>query len=492
MQERITEAFLTQKTKGGIPIALIFPNDYASAVANLGFNAAFMALEKCGFSCERFFYSNGEIRSMEGNKKLRNFRIWTFSISFELDVLNIFDIFSNLKVEVLGRERKGNPFVVFGGALTFFNPNSFWHVADLIFHGEIEGNVSALESLKHFFEEGLSWTEILNKMNEFEDVSVPPIGEKNVKLSKVKDLSNSFASSIMLSDQGAFGKTYLIEIERGCIHHCAFCVASKIYNIVRFMPVDEVEKRISYALKYTDKVGLIGASVSDYPKLMDLLIWLKEKVKYLSVSSLRVDAITVELLKILVSLGDREITLAPEGGTQHMRDTLNKELSAEDIAVAVKNVKDAGLKRVKLYFIYGLPGEKKEDLDGIIDMTRVVKEYGIIPYVSLNPLIPKPFTNFENFKMFSLKDLKERERYLKSSLGKYGIKSKFESVRLSRIQWVISTANKELSEMLSKSDRKMSFLQSIEKSWEGNLTWRYIDISWRNSIFDELKILKEG
>jgi radical SAM superfamily enzyme YgiQ (UPF0313 family) len=225
---------------------------------------------------------------------------------------------------------------------------------------------------------------------------------------------------------------------------------------------------------------------------MDLLIWLKEKVKYLSVSSLRVDAVTVELLKILVSLGDREITLAPEGGTQRMRDALNKELSAEDISVAVKNVKDAGLKRVKLYFIYGLPDEKKEDLDGIIDMARMVKEYGLIPYVSLNPLIPKPFTDFENFKMFSLKDLKERERYLKSSLGKYGIKSKFESVRLSRIQWVISTANKELSEMLSEKDHKMSFLQSVEKSWEGNLTWRYIDISWRNSIFDELKILKEG
>ncbi len=492
MQERITEVLLTKKSRGGIPIALIFPNDYASAVANLGFNATFRALEGYGFSCERFFFSNGEVRSIEGNRNLRDFKIWAFSVSFELDVLNIFEIFSGLRVEALSRDRKGDPFVIFGGALTFFNPNSFWYVADLIFHGEIEGSGSALESLSHFFEEKLSWTEILNKMNEFENVSVPLIGQKNVKLSKIRDLSNSLASSIMLSDQGAFGKTYLIEIERGCIHRCAFCVASKIYNIVRFMPIDEVEKRISYALKYADKVGLIGASVSDYPKLMDLLFWLKGKVKYLSVSSLRVNAITVELLKALVSLGDREITLAPEGGTQRMRDTLKKELTIDDISKAVKNVKSAGLKRVKLYFIYGLSGEKQEDLDGIIDMARMVKDYGIIPYVSLNPLIPKPFTDFENFKMLSSKDLKERERYLKSSLGKYGIKSKFESVRLSRIQWIISTANKELSEILSKNEHKIGFLQSIEKSWGGNLSWRYIDISWKDSIFDELKILKEG
>ncbi len=310
MQERITEVLLTKKSRGGIPIALIFPNDYTSAVANLGFNATFVALEKYGFSCERFFYSNGEVRSIEGNKNLRNFKIWAFSVSFELDVLNIFDIFSNLNVEPLSYKRKGNPFVIFGG-----------------------------------------------------------------------------------------------------------CVASRIYNIVRFMPIDEVEKRISCALKYTDKVGLIGASVSDYPKLMDLLIWLKERVRYLSVSSLRVDAITVELLKVLAALGDREITLAPEGGTQHTRDVLRKELTADDISMAVKNVKSAGLKRVKLYFIYGLPEEKMEDLDGIIETAKMVKDYGIIPYVSLNPL---------------------------------------------------------------------------EKSWEGNLSWRYIDISWKDSIFDELKISKEG
>ncbi len=492
MQERITEVLLTKKSRSGIPVALIFPNDYASAVANLGFNAVFVALEKQGFSCERFFYSDGKVRSIDGNKNLRDFKIWAFSISFELDVLNIFDIFSNLKVEPISYKRKGNPFVIIGGALTFFNPNALWNVADLIFHGEIEGSVGALELLNQCFAEGLSWTEILNKMNEFKNVSVPPIGQKNVNLSKVKDLSNSLASSIMLSDDGAFGKTYLIEIERGCIHHCAFCVASRIYNIVRFMPIDEVEKRISCALKYTDKVGLIGASVSDYPKLMDLLMWLKEKVRYLSVSSLRVDAITVDLLKVLSALGDREITLAPEGGTQRMRDVLRKELTDEEIYTAVKNVKNAGLKRVKLYFIYGLPEEKIEDLDGIIETARMVKECGIIPYVSLNPLIPKPFTNFENFKMLSIKDLKERERYLKSSLGKYGIKSKFESIRLSRIQWVISTADKELSEILSKSERRMNFLQDIEKSWEGNLSWRYIDISWKDSIFDELKISKEG
>lgn len=492
MREKIVETLLTDENKGGIPIALIFPNEYAVAVSNLGFNAVFEMLNRYGFSCERFFYSKGEVLSVKGHSNLRDFKVWAFSVSFELDVLNVFEIFSKVNVKALSKERKGNPFVIFGGAMTFFNPNAFWYVADLIFHGEIEGAGKSFEALKSAFEERLSWTETIEKISEFENVSAPLMGQKSVKLSKTRDLSNSLGSSVMLSEKGAFGNMYLIEIERGCIHQCAFCVASKIYSVVRFMPIHEVERRISYALKYTSRIGLVGSSVSDYPKLNDLLFWLNGKIKSLSVSSLRLDAITVDLIKALASLGDREITLAPEGGTQHMRELLNKDITDDDILQAVENVKAAGLKRVKMYFIYGLPEESQEDLEGIVDVARMVKAYGIIPYVSLNPLIPKPFTSFENFKMLSLKNLKERERYLQSSFGRYGIRSKFESVRLSRIQWVISTANEDLSKDLESAVDRMKFLQSVEKNWNGDLTSKYIDISWKNSIFDKLTILKEG
>lgn len=483
---------MKEKRKGGIQLALIFPNEYAAAISNLGFNAAFVALENYGFSCERFFYSHGEVRSVDGKKHLKDFKIWAFSVSFEMDVINVFNIFSSVRVESLAEKRRGEPFVIFGGAMTFFNPNAFWYSADLIFHGEIEGMGDALESLRDAFTKNKAWKEILQYMNEFPDVSVPLIGRKHVILSKLKDLSASLGSSVMLSENGAFGKTYLIEIERGCVHRCSFCVASKIYGIVRFMPIEDVKKRISEAIRYTDKVGLVGSSVSDYPGLKDLLEWLKERVKFLSVSSLRLDSITVDLIKTLESMGDREVTLAPEAGTQKMRDLLNKEISDDDIKVAVQNVKAAGLRRVKMYFIYGLPEEEQRDLDGIIDVAKMVKDEGIIPYMSLNPLIPKPFTNFENFQMRSLKDLKERERYLQANLGKHGIKSKFESVRLSRMQWVLATANESLSYELWRNENRMRFVSDLEKNWKAEPVWKYIDISWKNSKFGELKILKEG
>jgi radical SAM superfamily enzyme YgiQ (UPF0313 family) len=492
LQEKIIETFLESKRFGGLPIALIFPNEYAVAVANLGFNASYRAFEKAGFDCERFIYSDGKIRSVSGNKNILDFKVWAFSLSFELDVMNVFEIFSKTGVEPLAKMRKGKPFVIFGGAMTFFNPNSFWHIADTIFHGEIEGNQEMLFTLHETIEKGLNWSETLSILNDFENVSVPPLGGKNVKLSKIRDLGDSFADSVMLSDSGAFGKTYLVEIERGCIHNCAFCVASKIYSVVRFMSLNEIERRISYALEYTDKVGLVGSSVSDHPELHELLEWLKGRIRRLSVSSLRLDAINAELIGTLNSLGDREITLAPEAGTQKMRDLLNKKINDEDIENALHEVKKAGLKRVKMYFIYGLPGEEQEDLDGIVEIAARTKAYGIIPYVSINPLIPKPSTPFESIEMRAADDLRKRERYLQSNLGKIGVKSKFESVRLSRIQWIISTADKELSLILANSQDRFGSLKKIEKKWKSDPSWKYINNSWKESVFGDLKISKEG
>jgi radical SAM superfamily enzyme YgiQ (UPF0313 family) len=155
-------------------------------------------------------------------------------------------------------------------------------------------------------------------------------------------------------------------------------------------------------------------------------------------------------------------------------------------------VKKAGLKRVKMYFIYGLPGEEQEDLDGIVEIAARTKAYGIIPYVSINPLIPKPSTPFESIEMRAADDLRKRERYLQSNLGKIGVKSKFESVRLSRIQWIISTADKELSLILANSQDRFGSLKKIEKKWKSDPSWKYINNSWKESVFGDLKISKEG
>ena len=242
------------------------------------------------------------------------------------------------------------------------------------------------------------------------------------------------------------------------------------------MSLAEVEKRLEKALTYTRKVGLVAATVSDYPFLDALLDWMNGKVESLSVSSLRLDALTPHLIETLKKLGDREITLAPEAGTQRMRDVIYKNILEEDIAKAVRYVRDSGLKRVKLYFMYGLPTEKEEDLNGIIEVVKEVKRNRIIPYISLNPFIPKPWTPFEEFQMMKSNELKKRKRYLESGFRNLGVRFKFESVRLSRYQWVVSTATKELSYELAKSEEPAEILKGVEKTWKSNTEdWKYIN-----------------
>ncbi len=476
LQPKTAETALI-KAGGGPSIALIFPNDYASAISNLGFNAVYAMLSRVGFACERFVYDeNTQLRSIEHNRPLSDFDIWAFSISFESDVLNVLSVFKKSHISASSYKRNGSPLVIVGGAMTFFNPNSLWIVADVIFHGEIEGCPEFFEEMYSFWTQGVRGEKLLEKLSKMSCLSIPMLGVRTVKLSKLENMENSLAESFFLSSRGAFGKRYLVEIERGCTRGCRFCVAGYVYRPARYMKLEKIKSKISNALKYTENVGLVAATVSDYPYLDELLEWIKGKVRGLSVSSVRLDAITPHLIDTLVTLEDREITLAPEAGTQRIRDLINKKISDRDIEQAIRYVKECGLKRVKMYFIYGLPEEKQEDLDGIIDIVKRVKANGLLPYVSLNPFIPKPWTPLENFKMLDGKELKWRKRYLSSAFGKMHVRSKFESARLARIQWIISTATPELSKELANSDKPLGVLKGVEKFWNPSRSWSYINV----------------
>ncbi|HIP92697.1 MAG TPA: radical SAM protein, partial [Thermotoga sp.] len=183
---------------------------------------------------------------------------------------------------------------------------------------------------------------------------------------------------------------------------------------------------------------------TDYPWLDDILNILEKYSIKFSVSSMRMDGISPRLLMLLKKSGQKTFTVAPEGGSQKIRDILGKDLKEKDIENALKMGKKAGFDRIKMYFIYGIEEENEEDLIAIKELADFARSLGYTKItLSLNPLIPKPKTPFEKRTMLSFHELRERFAFLKRILKGYRIT--FEGIRESIIQHKLAFADKFLS-----------------------------------------------
>ncbi|MCP3678344.1 MAG: radical SAM protein, partial [Deltaproteobacteria bacterium] len=203
--------------------------------------------------------------------------------------------------------------------------------------------------------------------------------------------------SYVTTEATEFGNTFLLEVERGCGRGCRFCAAGFVYLPMRERGAGEVQESIARGGKITGKVGLVGAAVSEYGGLKDIVRSAVDGGSRITLSSLRMDALDGELLDLLKIGGYRTITVAPEAGSQRLRDVINKGISDVEIMDTVSRVKEAGFTKMKLYFLVGLPTEGPEDIEAIIDLTRRVRstlKRGEIS-LSVNPFIPKPWTPFQ-------------------------------------------------------------------------------------------------
>ncbi len=439
--ERILRPF---KPSGDIGVALVFPNSYEVASSSLSFSFVRDLLSSHPrLHVERFFFEEDFRRfySLESFKPLDEFKIWAFSVNFELDVLNVLEILHRRSIPLRWRDRgEDQPLILVGGALTYFNATSLWEVADLIYHGDLE------EFLPEFLEAltGESKRRILEKSREIPSLSIPALSKEGI-VAKVRDINTIPPVSSFTSPKGEFKDMVLIEVGRGCIRRCSFCMVGHVQKPARFMRPDTLE-RILRDLPRDAKLGLISATITDYPWLDELLNLLKDR-KF-SVSSMRMDGITLDLLRSLRRSGQRSFTVAPEGGSQKIRDILRKDITEEDIEKSLDLGLKAGFRDVKMYFIYGLDEEDEEDLKGIADVAKTAREMGYKVKLSLNPLIPKPMTPFQDRKLQPPRVLRKKEALLRDIFRKEGLRYDFESLRESAVQWVIANATPEFSRVI--------------------------------------------
>ncbi|WP_448521222.1 B12-binding domain-containing radical SAM protein [Pseudothermotoga sp.] len=431
------------ETKGDLMVALVYPNTYELAASNLGFNLVWKYLNQLErVRCERFFFDESFERfySIDSLTPIDQFAIWAFSFHFENDIVNVMKLLLRKSVPLRNIDRsQSHPIILFGGALCYTELPLLNVLADVILHGDIE---SMLTQLDRVLRPAIR-SELLQSFIDLPFATVPLHEKKFQTVSQCRDLDSFVPASVLVPERGEFAHKLLVEIERGCIHRCAYCMMGKLKKPARFLSL----QKLPQILQRHDSVGLIASNVTDYPWLDELVDVLEESGISVSVSSLRIDRLNERFLKFLKK-HQNSFTVALESASERLRNILKKDLTDAQVERAFELARKMGFEEVKVYFMFGFEEESEQDLMAIGDMAKHLLELGFKTVkLSINPFIPKRGTEFEKRTMQDEKILRQKMKIISSSLPAR-VKVDFESLRHSRIQFFINSMDEDLAEEL--------------------------------------------
>jgi radical SAM superfamily enzyme YgiQ (UPF0313 family) len=303
--------------------------------------------------------------------------------------------------------------------------------------------------------------DLLRELSKLPGIYVPrypPVAK--IKRQWAVNLDDFPVHSVVLTQNTELNDLYLIEIERGCAHGCNFCLVSQAYSPMRFHSIDQLTKQAETGLKYRRRIGLVGPAVTDYPQIEELLDQLLKMGAQLSISSLRITSLTTRILQQMVRGGLRSIALAPEAGSECLRQTIHKGITETQILEAIRMATEKGMQQLKLYFMIGLPQETEEDIQDLVNLTQAGKK--IIDtlqtqtrlILNLSPFVPKAGTVFQWMPMAALEILRQRTSFIKNQLSYQGIQVKTESPQWSEVQAVLSRGDVALAKVLEDIDKE--------------------------------------
>ena len=421
-------------------VGLAYPNQYRTGMANLGFQTIYKIFNDLpSFLCERVFlpvsgndakFVSGAagIFSIENQKAINEFDILAFSISFENDYPNVLKLLDLAGIPLLAKDRSENhPLVIGGGIALTLNPEPLADFFDLFILGEAE---EVLPEFCRYFEEarrlGHDRRKLLdNLQRQINNIYVPGLYEvkycveskiqsimpkdaglpEKIKIKHVKDINTFYTEEVISAPETEMEDMFLVEVNRGCARSCRFCAASFVYRPVRFRSYKEIAASVDHGLKRKKKIGLVGTAVSEHPDLARICEYIIAKSARAGLGSLRIDQIDEKIVDLIKANGIETVALAPEAGSQRMRDVLRKDITQDDIMRAVELLAEKDIPNLRLYFMVGLPGEVEQDIDAIIELTGTIQHHILSKFegkkkfrritLSVNQFIPKPATPFQ-------------------------------------------------------------------------------------------------
>jgi radical SAM superfamily enzyme YgiQ (UPF0313 family) len=483
------------------PLALVFPEIYPVAMGNLGFQTLYQLINAdSSLTCERSFFpapdewpeyqrTRTPILTLESQRPLRDFAAVAFSISFEADYPKVLQILAQSGIPLSAASRgPADPLVLAGGVATFLNPEPLAPFIDAFILGE--GEVAAIKALNFLAEADPTQPrqEMLRELAQnFPGIYVPagyqpryhPDGTlaaceaaagypERITIPYLRDLAGSVTHSHLVAPKSEWGEMFLVEMGRGCSRGCRFCAAGFVYRPPRDRQAPDLVPSLDQGLEQGRKLGLVGAAVSDHPEVKDMCRHILAAGGSLGIGSLRADSLDPELAELLSQGGVKTVALAPEAGSQRLRQVINKGLTEEDLAQAALALAENGIDQLRLYFMVGLPTETLDDIREMARLTkylqhRVIKEtQGKKKFrqitLSVASFVPKPWTPFQWVQFTDIKELKERQKLLRQELS--GVKEV--RVHTDLPKWAYTQA------LIARGDRRVGdmLLLAQERGWQ--------------------------